>query len=127
VFGKSQNHSEQVDPGQTRNDITVLRLVYFVVFAVSVISMLVSHKFLPGYPDVATFTKELGFAGIIALIIIFTVERHTRSSHQKAANALIRDINKDLFHAIYNRSHESGVFVMKRAGILPVYQGPLGR
>ncbi len=31
------------------------------------------------------------------------------------------------FYKYYNNTHESGVFVMKRAGILPVYQGPLDR
>ena len=56
------------------------------------------------------FVSELGIAVIIALIIIFTVERFSRNRHEEAAFELIKGINKNLFRAVYDRYIPDSVF-----------------
>lgn len=56
------------------------------------------------------FLKELAFAVLIAITLIYTIEKANRASHERAADALIEKINIDLFHAIYKRAIPSAVF-----------------
>jgi hypothetical protein len=62
----------------------------------------------------SSFLKELGFAGIIALIVIFTVERFSKGRHVKESNefveSLINKINNSMFHAIYDRNLPHPIF-----------------
>lgn len=59
---------------------------------------------------ISLFVAELGVAGFVALLIISTIERFTRSKHEKAANNLIDRIKSDLFYAIYKRHIPADVF-----------------
>lgn len=56
------------------------------------------------------FVSELGIAGLVALIIIFTIEKFSRQRHLDAADRLMEDINSDLFHAIFKRYIPDPVF-----------------
>lgn len=62
--------------------------------------------------------KELGFALIIAIILIFTVERVSRKNHEEAADRLVEKINKNLFNAIYKRYIPNEVFAEVEAALL---------
>jgi len=92
--------------------------IYLVILVVSVLFVatgLVIKYSYKGADDfwssmVPFFLSELGIAGIIALIIIFTIEQFTKKRHEKAANKLIRRMNKNLFHAIYDRYIPSKIF-----------------
>jgi hypothetical protein len=104
LISKGGKMSEQSE------DIKSEKLVYFVVGAISLLLILVAELTHKDYEQVAAFCKELGMAGVIALIVIFTVESYTRKRHEKAANALIEKINSNLFHAIYHRHIPDEVF-----------------
>ena len=93
------------------NDLVSDGAVYGVVFLLSLVCLLLSVIFQSDWPVVAPFLKEMGFAGIISLIVIFTVERFSRKRHEIAADALVEKINHNLFHAIYNRYIPDAVFV----------------
>ncbi|SCY30997.1 hypothetical protein [Nitrosospira sp. Nsp13] len=56
------------------------------------------------------FIAELGVAGVVALVIIVTIEKFTRAKHQRAAKHQIDLIKTDLFHAIYGRHIPPTVF-----------------
>lgn len=75
--------------------------VYLVVFLISALLLFFSHVI--EHKAWSLFIQELGFAGIIALILIFTIEKFSRARHQRAADNLVREINENLFHAIYER------------------------
>lgn len=77
--------------------------VYVVVGLVSLLLLSGGHQIEKEYPTIAIFMKELAFAGVIALILIGTIERFSRARHQRAADALVERININLFHAIYER------------------------
>jgi hypothetical protein len=66
-----------------------------------------SSWFIEPYP---LLLKELAFAIVIAVILIYTIEKANRASHERAADALIGKINVDLFHAIYKRTIPPAVF-----------------
>ncbi len=85
-------------------------LIYFVVGLVSAIFLLISVLIYEDHKTVASFLKELSFAGFIALIVIFTVERFSKERHRLETESLVRDINKNLFHAIYSRYIPNKVF-----------------
>jgi hypothetical protein len=53
---------------------------------------------------------ELGFAGLIAVILIFTIEAFNRERHQMSADSLLEKINGNLFRAIYKRYIPEKVF-----------------
>lgn len=91
-------------------DGIVAALVFIAVFLVSLVSILISLVFQADWPIAAPFFKEIGFAGIISLIVIFTVESFSRKRHEKAADALVEKINSDLFHAVYKRYIPEVVF-----------------
>jgi hypothetical protein len=53
---------------------------------------------------------ELGFAGVVSVILIFTIEKFSRERHKLAAETLLDRINQDLFRAIYKRYIPEAVF-----------------
>ena len=85
------------------------RVFYALVLAVSILLLGASH-----YVEKETLFKsllhELGFAGIIAVILIFTIEAFNRERHQISADTLLEKINTDLFRAIYKRYIPEKVF-----------------
>lgn len=93
------------------NDGVLAAWVYVGVFLVSLVFVLLSIIFSADWPIAAPFLKEVGFAGIISLIVIFTVESFSRKRHVKAANILVESINRNLFYAIYKRYVPDAVFV----------------
>ena len=103
---------------QNNGDESLEKSVYIIVAVTSVLLVAIGLivKFSWKAPDniwasiTPFFLSELGIAGIVALIIIFTIDRFTRVRHENAANDLIRRMNKDLFHAIYNRYIPTSVF-----------------
>ena len=86
------------------------KFIYIIVGFASITLIAVSHINPAEYPELSFFVKELGFAGIIALIIIFTLEKFIREKHIFAAQNLIEKINLDLFHAIYTKHVPEKVF-----------------
>lgn len=54
--------------------------------------------------------KELGFALIVALFLVGTIEKFTRERHEAAAEATMNEINKNLFYAIFKRYIPEKVF-----------------
>ena len=86
------------------------KYIYITVGLASVVLIAVSHINPVEYPESSFFVKELGFAGVIALIIIFTLAKFIREKHMIAAQHLIEKINFDLFHAIYTKHVPEKVF-----------------
>jgi len=89
---------------------------YIAVFLFGVVFIAVSKIFDLGLLSV--MLKELGFALIIAIILIFTVERVSRKNHEEAADRLVEKINKNLFNAIYKRYIPNEVFAEVEAALL---------
>ncbi|MEW6166046.1 MAG: hypothetical protein AB1642_13390 [Pseudomonadota bacterium] len=92
----------EINPDQEQDD-TNAKGVYIIVLIISTLLFTIGHLLHADYPMWSVFVKELSFAGFIALILIGTIERFTRNRHEKAANRLVKRINNDLFHAIYER------------------------
>lgn len=86
------------------------KFIYFVLTATSIILLIVSQILKPNHEFWGLFTLELGIAGVIALILIFTVEKITKEEREEAVKAQIEDISKNLFHAIYGRYIPDSVF-----------------
>ena len=87
--------------------------VYLVVLLTSCLLFFVGHLAGQHYGAThfsAIFLKELAFAGVIALILIVTIERFNRRRHELAADALVKRISDNLFHAIYERYVPPAVF-----------------
>lgn len=116
--------SEKEEPN---NEDKIAPWVYIVVGLVSVGMVILGHtveagqneltKFLSSW-SIHVFMKELGFAGVIALILIGTIERFTRKRHERAADDLVKRINNDLFHAIYERYIPHSVFNEVEKGLM---------
>lgn len=85
------------------------KYVYITLFFVSLGLLTFSH-----YLDKNLFwhllTLELGIAGIVAFILIFTIERLTKEERENATKKQIQSITKNLFHAIYGRYIPDSVF-----------------
>lgn len=93
------------------NNKTNENWVYFFIFLISIVFILLYVIFKDIWPVIAPLLKEIGTAGLIALVVIFSVERYSRNRHAKAADALVDRMNRNLFHAIYNRYIPEEVFV----------------
>lgn len=107
-----------MEDSSPNNEDLIAGWVYGVVALVSLVLLLIGHQVETNYPTFAIFLKELAFAGMIALILIGTIERFNRSRHERAANALVERINKNLFHAIYERYIPHAVFNEVEKGLL---------
>lgn len=93
-----------LDKKQNKDAQEQLGLLYYVVIGLG--SALLVLASVEGWSPLGippTFFKDLGIAGIVALIVILTVEKQSRDRHERAANTLVKRINENLFHAIYNR------------------------
>ena len=85
------------------------KFIYLSLFLVSLFLLTISH-FLKEYPLFEALTLELGIAGIIALILIFTVERLTKEEREKATKGQTQEIAVNLFNAIFKRYIPDSVF-----------------
>ena len=54
--------------------------------------------------------SEIGIAGIVAIIIVLTIERYTRASHQRESQRLISTINRNIFYAVFQKYIPEEVF-----------------
>ncbi len=62
-------------------------------------------------PELAGFLfKEVGFAGLVALALVFSIEKFSRKQHEEAAHQLMESINNNIFKAIYHRYIPPSVF-----------------
>lgn len=104
--------------GDSDGGIDSANLFYFIVFCVALVALLAAHLVPKDWPITASILKELGTAGIVSLVIIFTIERFTRTKTQKAADRLLERINADLFYAIYKRYIPNDVFVEVERALL---------
>lgn len=85
-------------------------VLYLIVALISILLILVGVILAETAPTISSFVKELGIAGVISLIVIFTVEKITKERHRIETQNLYEKINKNLFHAIYNRYIAPKVF-----------------
>lgn len=84
-------------------------VLYALIFLSALLCIIASHYWLEA--SVAkTLFHELGFAGVVSVILIFTIEKFSRERHKLAAEALLERINQDLFRAIYKRYIPEAVF-----------------
>lgn len=98
--------------GQHAPELASDNLVYLVVALFSVLLVIVyAAGWLASYPIANMLVKELGAAGLVAMFLVFTIERITRRRHQRAADELMEKINTDIFRAVYKRRVPEPVFV----------------
>lgn len=102
--------SENIPTSNTTVEDGQAKLVYLLVFLASALFIALSVIYHDDWKVLAPFLKEIGFAGLISLIVIFTVENFSRKRHEAAANNLVERINHDLFHAVYKRYIPDAVF-----------------
>lgn len=86
------------------------KMTYLLVASASLILLLISVVISDDFKTLASFLKELAFAGFIALIVIFTVEKFSKERHRIESEKLVKSINKNLFNAIYDRHIPNHVF-----------------
>lgn len=86
-------------------------LFYVAVFLASCVMLLIySAGWLSPWSTLQGLVKEIGFAGLVSIILIYTIERYTRERHQKMAEELMDRINTDIFRAVYKRRVPESVF-----------------
>lgn len=79
-------------------------LRYLLTLLSGIILVFVSNIIPDGWPfHFSGFVKELGFALVIAGILIFTIEKYTRDRHKKDLEITIKEINENLYQAIFKR------------------------
>ncbi len=62
--------------------------------------------------------SEIGIAGIVAIIIVLTIERYTRASHQRESQRLINIINKNIFYAVFQKYIPEEVFAEVKSALI---------
>lgn len=77
--------------------------VYVAIGLASLLCLALGEQLQHSSHDWGVFVKEIGFAGLISLILVFTIEKFTRGRHERAADKMVEKINFNLFHAIYKR------------------------
>lgn len=98
-MGPAPQHQKQ------RNVLT------YILMAVVGILLLVTAYFVTIKDSFWYFIfKEAGFALIVALFLVATIERFTRERHEAAAEATMNEINRHLFYAIFKRYIPEKVF-----------------
>ena len=85
------------------------KFIYLSLFLASLFLLTISH-YLKERPLFEALTLELGIAGIIALILIFTFEKVTKTEREEATEKQIQDITQNLFNAIFKRYIPDSVF-----------------
>ena len=92
-------------PNQKQRNI----LTYALMFAIGVVLLITAyHIFKEGFWYY--LFKETGFALVVAVILVGTIERFTRERHEAAAHATMEEINKNLFYAVFKRYIPEKVF-----------------
>lgn len=86
------------------------KLVYLIVLLVSLLLILLGVIYHEDWKVAAPFLKEVGYAGLISIIVIFTIEKFSRESHKVAAEKIANDMITNLFHAVYKRYIPDAVF-----------------
>ena len=83
--------------------------IYGLMFLVGVLLLIVAYNLIK---EGLFFylCKEVGFALIVAIFLVFTIEKFTREHHQAAADELMQKTHKNLFHAIYKRYIPEKIF-----------------
>jgi hypothetical protein len=86
--------------------------IEFVVYVgILVISIaLIFGSFYIDHHDFSSLAKELGFAGIIAVLVIFSVERFAKEKQTEFVEELIHRINTSMFLAMYNKKLPKLIF-----------------
>jgi len=87
--------------------------IYLIILLIAIILLITSHAEIFHQPEtklLGELFKELGFAGVVAIVLVFTVEKFTRARHETAADELMDRINYNLFYAVYKRYIPEPVF-----------------
>ena len=84
-------------------------VLYALFFLIALLCLIASHYWVDAGLG-KTLLHELGFAGVVSVILIFTIEKFSRERHKLAAETLLDRINQDLFRAIYKRYIPEAVF-----------------
>lgn len=96
---------KNVHPSHTQRNL----LAYGGMFLVGVVFLLVAY-FVTKDGFWYFLTKELGFALIVAVFLVGTIERFTRERHEAAAEATMNEINRNIFYAVFRRYIPEKVF-----------------
>lgn len=105
-----QDKPKSLNPGSHAVRTQRNFMVYVMVAVIGVALILIANLTV-GKDTVAYYLcKEVGFALVVSVVLIFTIERFTRERHQAAADELMETINKNLFYAIYKRYIPEKVF-----------------
>jgi len=86
-----------------------MNIRYIVLVIISIALLSISHT-INESEFLRLLLLELGIAGIIALILIFTIEKITKEEREKATKSQIQDITENLFNAIFKRYIPDSVF-----------------
>lgn len=72
---------------------------------------IIQSHYPPGNPPLwALLLKELGFALMIAVVLIFSVDRFTRQRHERDVNQWLALVSNDLFRAVLQRSTPENLY-----------------
>lgn len=77
-------------------------LIYTIIGIVGIFLIFIAHVKFLAEPWLGII-NDIGSTLLAAVVVIFTVERLSRQSHRESSDKLIRDINSNLFKAIYRR------------------------
>lgn len=86
-------------------------VTFYAAFTLAAILLLTAAEYwLPNGSVWSHLAKEFGFAGIVAIILVATIERFTRRRHENATDALLDRMKTNLFQAVYTRYIPESVF-----------------
>lgn len=84
-------------------------LAYVLMLVVGVLLLIIAYQMVKDGFWYFIF-KELGFALIVAVFLVGTIERFSRERHEAAAQESVASINRNLFYAIFKRYIPEKVF-----------------
>ena len=84
-------------------------LAYCLMFLVGVLLLIIAYNVTKDGFLYFLF-KEVGFALIVAVFLVGTIERFSRERHEAAAKESVLEINRNLFYAIFKRYIPEKVF-----------------
>lgn len=96
----------KVHTSQTQRNL----LAYGLMGSAGVIFLLIAYFVTTKDGFFYFFFKEIGFALVVAVCLVGTIERFTRERHEAAAEATMAEINKNLFYAVFKRYIPEKVF-----------------
>ncbi len=62
--------------------------------------------------------KEIGFAGVVAFLLIITIDGFSRKQHEKSAELLTDKVNKNLFEAVFKNKIPDELYKAVRSQLL---------